>query len=48
MYQEDDKPTIFFKDEIVYGLGNIIQNAIQHSKTKVLVNISWNIPTTCD
>ena len=26
----------------MYGLGNIIQNAIEHSKSKIDVNILWN------
>ena len=38
-----DEPTILFKDELVYGLGNIIQNSIQHAKFKIVVNIIWNI-----
>ena len=31
---------IFFKDEINYALGNIIQNAVIYSKSKVIVNLS--------
>ena len=27
----------------MYGLGNIIQNAIEHAKRKINVNISWNM-----
>ena len=35
-----DKDTeIFFKDEINYAFGNIIQNAIQYSKSKININI---------
>jgi len=32
--------TILYKEEINYAFNNIIQNAIQHSKTKVLVKIT--------
>ncbi len=35
--------TILYKDEINYALNNIIQNAIQHAKTKVLVKITKNL-----
>ncbi len=35
--------TILYKDEINYAFNNIIQNAIQHSKTKVLVKITKNL-----
>ena len=36
----DDEPEIIYKDEIMYALGNIIQNAIFYSKkiTKVELN----------
>lgn len=37
----NDEPSIIFKDELVYALGNIIQNAIQHAKIRVSVKISW-------
>ena len=40
------EPTILFKDEISYCLGNIIQNAIQHAKSIITVDISW-INTEC-
>ena len=39
---KNNEPTIFYKDEIVYALGNIIQNSIQHSKNEVLIEINWN------
>ena len=39
---EDNEPLINFSDEIMYGLGNIIQNASEHAKTNIDVNISWN------
>ena len=37
-----NEPLIFFKDELMYGLGNIIQNAIQHANSIVKVDIYWN------
>ena len=37
-----DEPRILFKDELVYGIGNIIQNAIQHAISKIIIDISWN------
>ncbi len=37
-----DEPEIIFKDEIMYALGNIIQNAIFHSKSIVTVNIIYD------
>lgn len=39
---EEEEPLINYSDEIMYGLGNIIQNAIEHSREKINVNISWN------
>ena len=38
----DDEPEIIFKDEIMYALGNIIQNAILYSKTKITAEINYN------
>ena len=38
----ESEPIIFFSDELMYGLGNIIQNASQHAKNKIDANISWN------
>lgn len=38
---DKNEPLIFFKDELVYCIGNIIQNAIQHAKLVVTANISW-------
>ena len=35
--------TILYKDEINYAFNNIIQNAIQHANTKVLVKITKNL-----
>ena len=40
---QEEEPIINYSDEISYGFGNIIQNAIQHAKYKLLVNISWDI-----
>ena len=36
------EPRIKYMDELMYGIGNIIQNAIQHAKKNITVNISWN------
>ena len=38
----DDEPEIIFKDEIMYALGNIIQNAILYSKTNVTAELNYN------
>ncbi|MDC3112082.1 ActS/PrrB/RegB family redox-sensitive histidine kinase [Pelagibacteraceae bacterium] len=38
----DDEPEIIFKDEIMYALGNIIQNAIFYSKTNVTAELNYN------
>jgi two-component system sensor histidine kinase RegB len=40
--KKDIEPKILFKDELMYGIGNIIQNAIQYSKKEIKVNISWS------
>ena len=37
-----EEPLILFKDELLYGIGNIIQNAIQHAVFFLLIDISWN------
>ena len=42
LISNQDEPLILFKDELVYALGNIIHNAIQHAKFKIIINISWN------
>ena len=39
---EENEPLIIFKDEIVYGVGNIVQNAVQHAKSKIYVDIFWD------
>ncbi len=36
-----DEPEIIFKDEIMYALGNIIQNAIFYSKETVTVELNY-------
>jgi len=36
-----DEPKILIKDELVYALGNIIQNSIQHAKQLVEIDIFW-------
>ena len=38
---EENQFEIIFKDEIMYALGNIIQNAIFHSKKFVIVEINY-------
>ena len=38
---ENDEPEIVFKDEIMYALGNIIQNAILYSKDLVTVKLNY-------
>ena len=38
---EDVEPIIKYKDELMYGIGNIIQNATQHSNRIIKANISW-------
>ena len=42
MIAKNDEPSILSKDEIVYTLGNVLQNAIQHSKILVNTEIQWN------
>ena len=37
-----EEPEIIFKDEIMYSLGNIIQNAILHCKETVTVELVYN------
>ena len=36
------EPSVMYKDELVYGIGNIIQNSIQYATSEVKVNINWN------
>ncbi len=38
---ESNEPEITFKDEIMYALGNIIQNAIIYSKKNIIVEIQY-------
>ena len=37
----NNEPKILFKDEIMYALGNIIQNAITYGKNKVQVQVDY-------
>ena len=37
-----EEPEIHFKDEMMYALGNIIQNAISHCKETVTVELDYN------
>jgi two-component system sensor histidine kinase RegB len=39
---KEDEPLINFSDEMMYGLGNIIQNAVKYANNRIDVNISWN------
>ncbi len=36
-----DEPEIIFTDEIMYALGNIIQNSINYSKKNIQININY-------
>ena len=38
-----NEPSVLFKDELMYGLGNIVQNAIQHTNSIVKADIYWNV-----
>jgi two-component system sensor histidine kinase RegB len=42
LISSQEEPLIFFKDELQYGIGNIIQNAIQHAISTLIINISWD------
>ena len=42
VYPKENEPIIKFMDELMYGIGNIIQNAIQHALNEIKVNIFWN------
>ena len=37
-----NEPEIFYKDEMMYALGNIIQNAIFHCKETITVELDYN------
>ncbi|MDC0195169.1 ActS/PrrB/RegB family redox-sensitive histidine kinase [Alphaproteobacteria bacterium] len=39
----DVEPLIFFKDELAYALGNIIQNAVKYADSVIKVDICWDI-----
>ena len=41
-YNKNEEPEIFFKDEMMYALGNLIQNAIIYSKNLVTVKINFD------
>ena len=38
----ENEPEIIYKDEIMYALGNIIQNAIFYSKEKIITEINYS------
>ena len=37
-----EEPLILFKDELLYGIGNIIQNAIQYAMSVLIIDIIWD------
>ena len=37
----ENEPIIKYKEELIYGIGIIIQNAIQFAKKIIIINISW-------
>jgi two-component system sensor histidine kinase RegB len=37
-----DEPMVARSPEILHGLGNLIQNAIQFAESEVTVTVSWN------
>ncbi len=39
---KENEPLINFKDELMYGIGNIIQNAVQHAENLVETDIIWD------
>jgi len=39
---KNDEPEIFFKDEIMYALGNLIQNSILYSKKIITVKLEFD------
>ena len=39
--KNNEEPKIFFKDELIYGIGNIIQNSIQHATSNIVADIIW-------
>jgi two-component system sensor histidine kinase RegB len=42
LISSQEEPLILFKDELLYGIGNIIQNAIQHAEFILIINIYWD------
>ena len=40
--ENENEPLIKFSDEIMYGIGNIVQNATEYAKSKINADISWN------
>ena len=42
LMNDNEEPFIIFKDEMVYGIGNIIQNAIRYAFKEIIINIFWN------
>ena len=42
LMNKKNEPLTLFKDELVYGIGNIIQNATQHARSLIDVEILWD------
>ena len=45
LIKKESEPLINSSDEIMYGLGNIIQNAIEYTKSIIEVKLDWNKET---
>lgn len=39
------QPDIFRRPEVIHGLRNLVQNAVDFAQTRVLVDISWTVDT---
>ena len=42
-FKEFNQPILARKPELIYGLRNIVQNAIEFSKNKVWIDVTYNI-----
>jgi len=43
LQNKNEEPLIHIKDELIYCFGNIIQNAVQHARKVINVDIKWDI-----
>ena len=43
MQDKNEEPLIQIKDELIYCFGNIVQNAVQHARNVINVEIKWDI-----